>query len=201
MIMAHYKPNTQKKIVFHGNSLFHLGANNIFYGNAVSNYVRSGLVTANNQAPVFDYSYQGKTTRQLTTEFPTVVAPFFKANDILLHWELTNDLNSGQTPAQCLVNEKAYCAQAKAMGLKVYILTCIPRNPTFISDANRIALNALILADTSFCDGVIDVCTLTEFSTALSYQNTTYYNADGTHLTTAGYNLIAQKILDSINFN
>lgn len=199
--MAHYKPNTQKKVIFHGNSLFHLSANNLFYGNAVSNYVRAGLKTANNQAPVFDYSFQGKTTRQLTAEFPTVIAPFFKSGDILIHWELTNDLNSGQTPAQCLVNEKAYCAQAKAMGLIVYILTCIPRNPTFISDANRTALNALILADTSFCDGVIDVCQLAAFNSALSYLNATNYNADGTHLTTVGYNLIGQNILDLINFN
>jgi len=199
--MTQFKKNTQKKIIFHGNSLFHLGANNLFYGNAVSNYVRNGLITAGNKAPVFDYSYQGKTTRQLTTEFPSVVAPYFKSGDILLHWELTNDLNSGQTPAQCLANEIAYCQQAKAMGLKVCILTCIPRNPTFISDANRVVLNALILADTSFCDGVIDVTLMTEFSLATSYLNTTYYNADGTHLTTAGYNLIGQKILDSVNFN
>lgn len=196
--MAQYKPNTDKKIIFHGNSLFHLGNNNLFYGNAVSNYVRTNLV---NKKAVFDYSYQGKTTRQLTTEFPSVVAPYFKSGDILLHWELTNDLNSGQTPAQCLANEIAYCQQAKAMGLKVYILTCIPRNPTFISDANRVALNALILADTTFCDGVIDVTLMTEFSLATSYLNTTYYNADGTHLTTTGYNLIGQRILDSVNFN
>jgi lysophospholipase L1-like esterase len=199
--MAHYKPNTQKKIVFHGNSLFHLSANNLFYGNAVSNYVRSGLTTAGNKAPVFDYSFQGKTTRQLTTEFPTVVVPYFKSGDILIHWELTNDLNSGQTPAQCLANEIAFCQQAKAIGMKVYILTCIPRNPTFISDASRLALNALILADTSFCDGVVDVTLMTEFSLATSYLNTTFYNADGTHLTTTGYNLIGQKILDSVNFN
>lgn len=181
--------------------MFHLSANNLFYGNAVSNYVRSGLTTAGNKAPVFDYSFQGKTTRQLTTDFPTVVAPYFKSGDILMHWELTNDLNSGQTPAQCLANEIAYCQQAKAMGMKVYILTCIPRNPTFISDANRLTLNSLILADTSFCDGVVDVCTLPEFNEFSDYLNTTYYNADGTHLTTAGYNLIGQKILDSVNFN
>lgn len=196
--MAHFKPNTDKKIIFHGNSMFHLSAGNIFYGNAVSNYVRTNLV---DKKAVFDYSYQGKTTRQLTTEFPTIVAPYFKPNDVLIHWELTNDLNSGQTPAQCLANEIAYCQQAKAMGLKVYILTCIPRNPIYISDVNRLALNALILSDTSFCDGVVDVTLIPEFSLATSYLDTTYYNVDGTHLTTTGYNLVAQKILDSVNFN
>ena len=116
-------------------------------------------------------------------------------------WELTNDLNVGQTPAQALVNLKAYCTQAKAIGLKVYILTCIPRNPSSLSDANRVALNGLIMADTSFCDGVIDVTLMTEFSLSTSYLNTTFYNADGVHLTTAGYNLIGQRILDSVNFN
>lgn len=198
--MASFRPNTTKKVIFHGNSLFHLSAGNVFYGNAVSNYFRGLLKTANNISPVFDYSYQGKTTRQLTTEFPTAVAPYFKSGDILIHWELTNDLNAGQTPAQCLVNLKAYCTQAKAMGLVVYVLTCIPRNPTFISNSDRLTLNSLILADTSFCDGVIDVCTLSQFDNGSDYTDTTYYNADGTHLTTSGYNLISQKIYDSVTF-
>lgn len=178
--------------------MFHWGNNNLPYGNAVSNYVRDNLPT---KRAVFDYSFQSKTTRQLRDEFPSVVAPFFKSGDILIHWELTNDLNTGQTPAQALVNLKSYCSQAKAMGLIVYVLTCIPRNPTWISNANRLSLNSLILADTSFCDGVIDVCAMAEFNEASDYTNTTYYNSDGTHLTTAGYNLIGQKILDSVNFN
>lgn len=199
--MTHFKKNTQKKIIFHGNSLFHLGVNNLWYGNAVSNYVRNALIAANNQSPVFDYSFQSKTTRQLRDEFPSVVAPFFKSGDILIHWELTNDLNMGQTPAQALVNLKSYCSQAKAMGLIVYVLTCIPRNPTWISNANRVALNSLILADTSFCDGVIDVCSLTEFSTENSYTNTGIYNPDGTHLNTVGYNLVGQFVYDNIIFN
>lgn len=195
--MTYFKPNTDKKLVFHGNSLFHLGANNLFYGNAVSNYVRDNLPT---KRAVFDYSYQSKNTRQLTTEFPTMVAPYFKSGDVLIHWELTNDLNVGQTPAQALSNEIAYFNQATAIGLKVYILTCIPRNPTWISDANRVALNTLILAEPTFAGRVIDVTLMTEFSTATSYLNTTFYNADGTHLTTAGYNLIGQRIIDTITF-
>jgi len=189
--------NNDKKLIFHGNSLFEFGASNLRIGNAVSNFVRDNLVT---KRAIFDYSFVNKTTRQLRDEFPTLIAPYFKAGDVLVMWDLTNDLSSGQTPAQALVNVKSYCAQAKAMGLKVYILTCIPRNPASLNDANRVTLNNSIMADTSFCDGVIDVTTITEFSTSASYLNTTFYNVDGVHLTTAGYNLIGQRIINSITF-
>jgi len=195
--MAHFKQNTDKNLIFHGNSLFNYGNNNLAFGNSISNYVRDNLF---NKKAVFDYSLGGKTTTQIVSEFPTRIAPYFRANDVYIFWDVVNDLNTGKTVAQTLASSKTLATLAKAQGYKVYTLTSININNTIVEPL-RIQYNTSLLADTSFWDGVIDLTTISVLNNTNSYQNTTYYNADGTHLTTAGYNLIGQKILDSVNFN
>jgi len=194
--MAHYKPNTDKKIIFHGNSLFNYANNNLPYGWAVSNYVRDNLV---NKKSIFDYSQGGKTTTQIVSEFPTRIAPYFKANDVYIFWDGINDLNTGKTVAQTLASSKTLATLAKAQGYKVYTLTCTSVNNVVVEPL-RIQYNTLLLSDTSFWDGVVDLTTIGVISDLNAYTNTTYFNADGVHFTTTGYNLIAQKIIDSITF-
>jgi lysophospholipase L1-like esterase len=194
--MAHFKPNTDKKIIFHGNSLFNYGNNNIAFGNSISNYVRDNLV---NKKSIFDYSQGGKTTTQIVSEFPTRIAPYFKVNDVYIFWDGINDLNTGKTVAQTLASSKTLATLAKAQGYKVYTLTCTSVNNVVVEPL-RIQYNTLLLADTSFWDGVVDLTTIGVISDLNAYTNTTYFNADGVHFTTAGYNLIGQRIIETITF-
>ena len=190
-----------KKLIFDGNSLFNLlgkaSTPYVLNGFSVSSRVRSNNITGGKNAVIHDYSVQGKTTVQLTSDFPTKVQPYINKNDVLIFWELTNDLASGQTPAQCLTNLKAYCSLAKTYCKKVYILTCIPDDSGRYLDADRLTLNSLILADTSFCDGIIDICALPEFDALADASNTTYYQTDKLHLTLAGFNLVGDTIYNN----
>lgn len=193
--MAQYRPNTDKNIIFHGNSLFNYGNGNVGNGWEVSNYVRTNL---NIKRPVFDYSLGGKTTTQIVTEFTTRIAPYFKVGDIYIFWDAINDLNTGKTVAQTLASSKSLATLARAKGYKIYTLTCINVNNVTVEPL-RLQYNIALLADTSFWDGVIDLTTISVLQLTNSYLNTTYYNADGVHLTTAGYNLVANKILETLN--
>jgi hypothetical protein len=186
-----------RRVIFHGNSLFHLSNGNVFYGFAVSNLVRPQLTNV----VVQDYSYQGKTTAQLLAEFPTVVEPFVNEGDVIILWDGRNSManNIGnETPAQALLDVKSYCSYVKALGLKVITLTCIPTNVLYVADADRLTFNSAMLADQSFCDAVVDPCALTEFDSVLDLTNLIYYNADQIHLTTAGYTLIANILVSPI---
>jgi len=187
-----------KQIVFHGNSLFNYSNANTRYGFTVSSTVRGLLSTP---MVINDYSFPGKTTLQLIAEFPTVVAPFVHEGDILIFWEHTNDLTTSlgnRTPAQALQDAKDYVTLAHNAGLIVISLNVIPRLNTSFSDATRLAFNALIDADNSWLDGYINICAEPEFDANADRLNTTYYNADEIHLTTAGYTIIANKIHDKL---
>lgn len=185
------------KLVFDGNSLFNLGgapSSYILFGFSVSNRTRVDFI-GNIKAPVIsDYSIQGKTIAQLITDFPTKIQPYVNKNDIIVFWELVNSLRTGSTPAQALTDLKSYCALAKQYVSKVYVLTCAPDGKLGFSNSDRLTLNALILSDPSFCDGVIDICQRPEFDNVSDALNTTYYNVDSLHHTQAGSNVIGDYI-------
>jgi lysophospholipase L1-like esterase len=83
-------------------------------------------------------------------------------------------------------------------GLIVITLNVIPRLNTSFSDATRLTFNSLIDADHDWVDEYIDICAEPEFDANADRLNTTYYNADEIHLTTAGYTLIANLLAPTI---
>lgn len=188
-------PSYQKKLIIDANSLCELGEGNVRHGHRVWQYIDSAAVK---KPPIFDYSIQGRTTPTITASFSTVVQPYVRSGDVIILWEGTNDLQSGSTPAQCVTNLIAYSTQARALGLKVYVLTVIPRNNAHISEANRLTLNISLISNSASFDGVIDVASMSQFDAYADVSNTTYYNADLVHLTRVGYNLIAAFILNVI---
>jgi hypothetical protein len=199
--MSFYKKNTTKRLFFHGNSLFHLGNANVFNVFAVSTYVRNNLTLNNNKPAIFDYSYQGKTTVDLTSEFNTVIAPYCKSGDVVIMWDGTNNMSSilgNKSAAQTLIDTKAYFTQAEALGLTVKTLTAIPRNVTSLDDTRRTDFNTLLLNDVDLTGKIINPCALSQFDAYADVSNATYYNADLVHLTTAGYDLIGGLIVTDI---
>ncbi len=192
-----------KKIIFDGNSLFVYGAD-VLGGNRTPVTCMSLMPLPKNI--YCNYAVGSRRTTVLTNEFDTKIAPYAKAGDIVIIWEITNSAHDhiGDTNGDTLYSEiQAYCAKARSYGLYVYVLTGIPRFQSGYDDAgitSRInACNTKLRSGWSgFCDGLIDIAATSTFSSATSYTNTTYYETDGTHLKDRGCDSVGYKIYREI---
>ena len=97
----------------------------------------------------------------------------------------TNDLNSDSAEV-FFANLKAYCLARRAAGWRI-VLRAVPPRSVVGFNAKKDQANALIAADTSFYDVFYSLPTWMADDAAPS--GTTYYY-DGTHLTTAGHQLL-----------
>jgi lysophospholipase L1-like esterase len=90
---------------------------------------------------------------------------------------------------------KAYCLAQRAAGWnKIAVLTILPQTTSGFN-AFRDAANALIVADTSFYDAIVRLDQDSVLGCDACAANTTYYNTDGIHPTTAGENLLAADVV------
>jgi hypothetical protein len=77
---------------------------------------------------------------------------------------------------------------------RVMVYMCINCTPTYLSETERVIYNNLLSATTqTYRFKVVDITGIPELNNSTAYLNATYYNADGIHLTPAGYNLLAAK--------
>lgn len=141
----------------------------------------------------------GNPTTTMNLNFNTATAPFIKPNDVVILWEITNDLSvNGLTGAQAYAQVTEYCGKVRALGGKVAVCTFIARNHT--ADAADLFTrgqdcNTLIRDNwASFCDLVIDLGADSLFDEKTDADNATYYQADKVHLTTVGSDYIAGLI-------
>ncbi|CAN5320058.1 hypothetical protein BH10PSE1_BH10PSE1_00910 [soil metagenome] len=131
---------------------------------------------------------------------PALYSDAFPKN-IYQIWTGTNDLAGGNTPASVYASLKSIWAQARATGYKVAAFTIIARNGGLaISSAAfetaRQDLNVLIRSDQTLYDGLVDVGADSHFDSTADTADGTYYiqtgsPADQTHLTNAGYAVLA----------
>lgn len=128
----------------------------------------------------------------MLTEFPTKTRAQFQAgipNDVEL-WAGTNDFEQvGATVAAVYANITSYVSAVHAAGGKVIVGTMLSRtgsNPVGgeTLDADKNALNALILANSAGADGEADF-TGTLLGCDGCFANTTWFT-DGVHPTALG---------------
>ena len=200
--------NGNRRVFFDGNSLTNQSQNGLVGGQRYPTTCYSSLVSANKKVSYFNYGIGSRRTATLTSEFGSKFAnTMLRPNDIVVFWEITNEAHDFTTDTQgtaLYANVVEYCNQARSYGAKVVVVTGIARDMTGFDDANitdRIfACNALIRANWStFADAIADVALLPQFDTKSDTTNTTYYNADQTHLTDVGYDLIAGTVYTAIN--
>ena len=125
------------------------------------------------------------------------------ARKVLVVWCGRNDMaDAARTPAQAVADLVTYVTGRKATGLydDIYCVTCIPSLNTTLT-ATLLSFNTLLLASqnggalqTAGCSGVVNLNTLPEFDADGDYNNTTFFNADKVHLTTAGLALVANRV-------
>lgn len=120
--------------------------------------------------------------------------------DIVLVWAGTNDIYglpyrgiSANKPLAVYDAMKSYVAALKADGFEVWIMSAYPRSAFGFADKNaeRIAFNNMLRADSSFADKFLDIDAWTEFRTNMSL---TYYQTDRAHMSGEGNMVVARRV-------
>lgn len=172
-----------------------------------------GIRQANGGPGPRDYinlSYNGITTEDLAARAAATVDPYYDSSfaaerRILIFWELTNSLRGlGVVAADVYATAKAYCQARKAVGWKVIIGTCLPRNeagtnPTF--EADRIWVNAQIVANAvseGWADQVADIGGDAVIG-APGACDGSKFESDHIHLNEAGHAIAKAYITAAIN--
>lgn len=149
------------------------------------------------------FGVSAQTTRDMLADVVTQIHPLFKASrirNILLPWELTNDLFFGASPENALSAYKSYCSMGMEAGAQVIAMPVLPRGeiatpPGF--EAARLVVNEELLNPDNIGVYWHGVCDFTGDSRLSDFNNTTYF-LDKTHLTAAGYAVVAEKLREVV---
>lgn len=109
----------------------------------------------------------------------------------------TNDINTGVAAATVETNIQSGCQTLKTKGYTVAVMSILPRGSIAgANETNRQAVNTWLAANyATFADIYVDVAADSRLNNS---SNTTYYNADATHLTVAGYGVYASLVQAAI---
>lgn len=154
----------------------------------------------------WNYGINGATTSTLLANESSPVSKWspYTREQLMVVWEITNDIYYGLTAQQAIDGLETYCKRMQYRGFKVAVLTAIPAGRTYqaggtIADYNASLDSAnAILANTytQFADYFVDLRGVSELS---DYDDLTYYSADKIHLVEAGYAIVAREIKNSVN--
>lgn len=148
----------------------------------------------------------GGTTQDMIDDAPTSVdnwLPLGYSPTILVAWEIGNDIYYNGNVEAAKARWIEYCNDRRTAGWdKIISITLTPRNQSTPAGDNVAQYNAKLTEINvwlranyaSFCDGLADV----EADSRLqNYNNATYFS-DGTHLTTAGYGIVAAIVKTTV---
>lgn len=173
-------------LIYNGNSLFCRGAGNI--ENVLSAPYASYAALTGIKPPMMCYCFSGLNITELTAQFPTKIQPFIKRGDIVVFNENVNTLVDTHSVSSVQSGLLSYTALVRSFGAKIIVSTMTARAENYVgAEADRLTLNAWILANSSSFDGVADPGNLSIFNSLAACDNTTYYDADKSHFTTLGY--------------
>lgn len=153
----------------------------------------------------YNYGVGGQTTPSMTADAPTQIDIHYdrrRAKNIVVAWELSNDIFFGNSAATAYANFVAYCNARRAVGFSVIVLTVLPRSGvatpgTF--EADRQTVNTLLRDNyRSFAHGIADVAADSRIGDSGDENDTTYYKPDLVHLTNVGAGVVAQIVADAI---
>lgn len=140
----------------------------------------------------------GQTTTDMISDFEVhsrkYFSPYRKGN-LVVAWEITNDISVGSTDTQAYNNYVNYCNLCRKNGWKVVACTVIPRSGfNATQETYRNSVNIMIRNNyTSFADGLADFAAHPNFDSPADswgpWPNASNYY-DGTHL--INYSAIAQ---------
>lgn len=163
-------------------SAFVADGNSITAGQGVATPY-TGLMALNLLWNISNLGVPGETLTTMIANAPANVYPklISKQKNIVVLEGGENDLVGGQTPTQVYNSMVTYCTNLKAAvtGAKCLVWTVLSRVGL---DTQKNSVNALILADTTHFDGVVNF-TGTPLGVDGGYANTTYFQSDQIHPT------------------
>jgi lysophospholipase L1-like esterase len=124
-----------------------------------------------------------------------------RPRQIVVCWEGRNDIYNGATATQAYNNLITYCQDRRTAGFLVIVGTLLPASgfatpATF--EADRQAVNTNLRANwNSFADALSDPGADATVGQSGEDANSTYY-VDGTHMTNAGYAIVARIMANAI---
>lgn len=148
-------------------------------------------------ANVVNLAASGNTLQDTIDQFDAQVATWVcpwatDSNQSIVYFCGTND--NGGTAEAAITKMQSYCELCKAAGITMILVTMLPR--TGVSEASfRTPLNDWIRANyTTYGTAIADVGADATIGVAGAYSDTTYYQADGVHLKTAGQTIVADIV-------
>lgn len=221
-----FKYETEYNIVCDGNSL--TAGQGATSGQTYPVQLGALLTTQGATAAVENKGVGAQNTQDMEADASTDIDPLYDSSksNYLLVWEGRNDLNqnNGLTVQQAYNNLVTYCENRQAVGWKVILFSLLPsytasyNGDTTVAgyealEADRVALNVLLKANwTFFADGYVDFDSDPEINTFHNNEQSGYvYSSstaptastnglytDGTHLTNAGYAIVAKLALNEL---
>ena len=194
------------KLFMNGNSLMASNANHTV-GNAryISHTMYANLLALNYDLALFDYSLGSQTQSQINTKmYDQINANTCGANDIVVIWEITNELGINQTitAQQAYDAQKAYVDYVSQFTQKYIVCTCAARD--FSTDLVTLMpkiddVNTMTRAEYSGAN-LCDIAANTNFDTKAKASISPPYDPDKLHLIQAGCDLIISLLQPKIEY-
>lgn len=185
-------------IVFEGDSLTVGGQN------GAMPYPKQLMRATTNETVARVVAASGEKVSDMVVQFASTVAPLFKPatyrKDTAVLFGGANDVTNETAPV-AYDRLKTWWALARATGYKVVACTLPAGAPAAAGggyNTRRNSLNTLIKSDTSLYDALADLAANTNIGDDGDQDNTTYFNTDKLHLTTAGYGVVATIVAAAV---
>lgn len=143
-----------------------------------------------------NFGVSGQTTTEMASDAATQIDPLVTPGAFLVVWEIRNEIrNAGVDYRVAFTNMMTYCSNRTAVGWRVVLLTMLPGDS--LVETQRTLVNACTLASPYIVANVAGDPRIGDGGDNL---DTTYYS-DGTHMTAAGYNIVAGIVANAILSN
>jgi len=158
----------------------------------------SGLVQ---NAVIQNFGVGGQTTSQMSSDAVTQIDTLIdiKKKNILVAWEIGNDIYFNGNVTTACNNFKSYCDARRAAGWqKIIVINCTPRGQSTSFGDTSIQFNQKLVDANSwlssnyqtFADNLIDLASDVRFQ---GY-SLSVYNSDLIHFNSNGYSIVADKV-------
>lgn len=153
----------------------------------------------------YNFGVGAQTTTDMASDAATQIDTLYNAanpQNIVVPWEITNELYFGTSAATAYANYVSYCQARLAAGFYVIALTVLPRSNVGTPggfETDRQAVNTSLRANwATFANALADVAADARIGDAGDETDTTYYDGSNVHLNNAGYAIVAQLVAGKI---